>query len=269
MNLEKATRWRVAQKHEKEFWSRFWREKLQKNEVIIKGYYRLHYEIIRRFYLVKNGDVLEIGGGALPFIKYCFDGKAILLDPLMDYYKSNFCIPNVQTIKAIGEDMPFPINSFDLVICMNTLDHVRDPHNFLLEVNNVLKEGGILYLTVNCYDPPSKYYRLFKEFLRFFEDKQHPYVFTLKEVGELLEGARFNVLTIHRSVGDLYRFIRHRTLTRDGIKSGQINSALDYLRKWKILNIIDAIIAIALSFRGEIIFEEDIQDFIFMAKRNM
>jgi ubiquinone/menaquinone biosynthesis C-methylase UbiE len=43
---------------------------------------------------------------------------------------------------AAGEKLPFPDESFDLVVCLDVLEHVMDPAMVLSEVHRVLKPGG-------------------------------------------------------------------------------------------------------------------------------
>lgn len=47
-----------------------------------------------------------------------------------------------------GEHIPFPDNSFDLVICTEVLEHAVEPFNLLMEMKRVVKERGILLITV-------------------------------------------------------------------------------------------------------------------------
>lgn len=40
--------------------------------------------------------------------------------------------------------MPFPDNTFDCVICFETIEHVEDPFRAVSEIRRILKPGGIL-----------------------------------------------------------------------------------------------------------------------------
>ncbi len=51
---------------------------------------------------------------------------------------------------GVGEEMPYPDDSFDIVVCVDVLEHVRDLTQVLAEVARVLKPGGkFLYDTIN------------------------------------------------------------------------------------------------------------------------
>jgi len=47
-----------------------------------------------------------------------------------------------------GKTFPFEPNSFDGAVCNQVLEHVFEPDAFVLEIARVLKQGGLLLLTV-------------------------------------------------------------------------------------------------------------------------
>ncbi len=51
---------------------------------------------------------------------------------------------------GVGEHMPYSDDTFDIVVCVDVLEHVRDLSQVLAEVARVLKPGGLfLYDTIN------------------------------------------------------------------------------------------------------------------------
>ena len=58
---------------------------------------------------------------------------------------------HVAVIGAIGEQLPFRPDSFDLVISLQVLEHVHDPQRVIAEVFRVLRPGGHFYLTCENY----------------------------------------------------------------------------------------------------------------------
>jgi 2-polyprenyl-6-hydroxyphenyl methylase/3-demethylubiquinone-9 3-methyltransferase len=57
---------------------------------------------------------------------------------------------DIQYDVGVGEEMPYPDNHFDIVVCVDVLEHVRDLSQVLAEVARVLKPGGLfLYDTIN------------------------------------------------------------------------------------------------------------------------
>lgn len=50
---------------------------------------------------------------------------------------------NLNLLQADAHHIPFPDNSFDVVICAEVLEHVSKPENVLKEIYRVLKSDGI------------------------------------------------------------------------------------------------------------------------------
>lgn len=102
-----------------------------------------------------DAKVLEVGSGAHGLI-FGFGAKlGIGVDPLAVDYKRLF--PSLQdqtiTLAAIGEELPFATESFDVVLSDNVIDHATRPLAILDELVRVLKKGGLLYFTVNIHHP--------------------------------------------------------------------------------------------------------------------
>ena len=57
-------------------------------------------------------------------------------------------------VRAVGERLPFVDGSFDLVVCLWVLEHLRDPAATLVEVRRVLAPGGhFVFVTPNLRNP--------------------------------------------------------------------------------------------------------------------
>lgn len=105
---------------------------------------------------VSNTDkVLEVGSGAHGLVFGFGNSFGVGIDPLAVHYKRLF--PrwqiNSATAAAIGEQLPFADDSFEIVLSDNVIDHARDPISIVDEIVRVLKPGGVLYFTVNVHHP--------------------------------------------------------------------------------------------------------------------
>lgn len=96
-----------------------------------------------------------------------------------DLYRDIF--PNKKTLElnprgavdfeADAEDMPIvPSDSFDVVLLMGVMEHMKNPANALQEIHRVLKKGGLLLMAVPfiypIHDYPSDHWRFTEEGLK-------------------------------------------------------------------------------------------------------
>lgn len=111
---------------------------------------------------LRNPDlrILEVGSGLVSALSLVdgFSAELVSLDPLMEQYRQILDLDgglpeNCSYLNGSGEDM-FTIvdESFDVVVCVNVIDHTPDPAAMLAEIKRVLKKGGTFYFEVN-FDP--------------------------------------------------------------------------------------------------------------------
>lgn len=202
-------RWRLAQKTEEDFWSRFNTKELSHEKYSKKA--KILLRKLGEFIDVdKNTKVLQIGCGPLDLINYFGNMKKYSLDPLADFYKGKFDINYKDTnlVKGIGENLPYADKSFDIVLLPNVLDHTTNPEKVLSEIKRVLKDEGIFYFDVYFYQKNFLglvgVWRFFNKILRKkVFNPAHPYMFTLKEVKELLSSTFYFLFEeVGRDIGE-------------------------------------------------------------------
>lgn len=113
-------------------------------------------ELLEQFQTIADdARVIEVGSGAHGLIFYFGTARGVGVDPLAVSYRSLF--PRWQTraptIAAIGEQLPFPDQTCDVVICDNVIDHAESPGRIVAELVRILKPAGLLYFTVNIHHP--------------------------------------------------------------------------------------------------------------------
>ncbi|MHB8108686.1 MAG: class I SAM-dependent methyltransferase [Syntrophorhabdaceae bacterium] len=94
-------------------------------------------------YLKQNHIVLEIGAGIGKVNQMNFKGLARRvcgLDP-DSRIKNNTYLD--EAVVGVGESIPYPDSTFDLVFANNVLEHIEQPHLFLKEIGRVLKSDGL------------------------------------------------------------------------------------------------------------------------------
>lgn len=113
---------------------------------------RLQYVLdhLREEYLYFEGlSVLDIGcgGGFLTEEIAKYGLNAVGIDPSGPSLEAARAHAekiglHVQYLEGIGEKIPFPESTFDIVFCCDVLEHVNDYQTVLKEVNRVLRPGG-------------------------------------------------------------------------------------------------------------------------------
>ncbi len=134
---------------------------------------RLLYELVEhseiagpldRYVKTPVGRSLEVGVGCfgLGFLAAHFAHKAGRIDGIDPLPRLDIKLPDadlqryVEAIRGrvnyqscIGERMPFDDATFDLVACINVVDHAQSPESILKEIQRVLKPGGIFAFSVS------------------------------------------------------------------------------------------------------------------------
>ncbi len=108
-----------------------------------------------------TGKVLDVGCGRKPYrslFKECSEYIG------MDIEQSGHDHSQEQIdVYYDGKTFPFPAEQFDSVICIQVLEHVLTPIDFIREINRVLKKNGLFILTVpfiwDEHEQPYDYFR--------------------------------------------------------------------------------------------------------------
>jgi SAM-dependent methyltransferase len=106
----------------------------------------------------------------------------------------------------VGLDEPLPLedNSYDLVLCAETLEHVRDVQLLLSEARRVLRPGGLLAVTTPAHSRRSALRLLLRGWESEFDPlSPHLRFFTKRSLARLLDSLGFDVEWIRRRRGTL------------------------------------------------------------------
>jgi hypothetical protein len=97
--------------------------------------------------LPKTGlHVLDVGGRLQPY-------RPLLESRLESYLAVDPAFEGLLNVVATGEALPFPRESFDLVICTQVLNYAVNPFQVIDEIHRVLRPGGSLFLSVPAIFP--------------------------------------------------------------------------------------------------------------------
>jgi len=112
-------------------------------------------EAIVRSHVTPHSRVLDLGCGRGGVVELLWrDVKlAAGLDPDSPSL-SEYRTPGMPVVRGVGEHLPFVDDSFDLIVCVWVLEHLRDPGATLREVRRVLRAGGhFVFVTPNLRNP--------------------------------------------------------------------------------------------------------------------
>jgi SAM-dependent methyltransferase len=102
------------------------------------------------------------------------------------------------------DPLPFEDSSFELVLCAETLEHVRDVQFLLSELRRVLRPSGTLALTTPAHGRLTALSALVRGFDRVFDPlSPHLRFFTRRSLRRLLEAMGFEVAELRRARGTL------------------------------------------------------------------
>lgn len=137
--------------------------------------------LAKRYGINSGSRLLDVGSGRGEFL----DGFSLLgVDALgVDQGDGPSLLSDAKYVSAdISQGLPFPDDSFDFVFNKSVLEHFYFPENIVLEMNRVLKQGGVVISMTPSWvhNQPG-----------FFVDFTHRTPFTLESIGDIHRIAGF------------------------------------------------------------------------------
>ncbi len=177
---------------------------LQKN----RGYFvsNARYEIIKQIPDNKHNKVLELGCGAGATLlelkkinKASFVAGIDIIDFQQDNYLDKFILTDIEVI----DDLPFPKEYFDVVICGDVLEHLKDPWESTKKLVKYLKKDGIFIASIpNIREIKTLYNIIINNDFKYTEsgilDKTHLRFFCKKNIIELFNSSDLKIENILR-----------------------------------------------------------------------
>ncbi len=148
---------------------------------------------------LEGAHVLDVGAGTGFFIEQLLNqhpqvGQFVALDSSRKMLQvaqrklAEISHRQMMFVQGEAERLPFQDRTFDVVVSMNTLHYLREPHKFFSEANRVLESGGTLVVQ----DYTRNIWPFFEIGARLF-DKGTQRLYSLRELNDLAERAGFRV----------------------------------------------------------------------------
>jgi 2-polyprenyl-3-methyl-5-hydroxy-6-metoxy-1,4-benzoquinol methylase len=191
-------KWEIAQYLEIRWWNRYLKNKTANDYLKWKKDYWKGFlqQIQLGNELLENKNILDAGCG--PTGIFCLldslGCSITAIDPLFGKYRDlqHFRPGKYQNTRflKVGLEEFRDEGGFDLIFCLNVINHVRSLDKAIGNLYKLLKPGGQLIISMDVHR-----FLLFKKILQLLPlDIMHPHQFGLREYRCMLEDAGFNIL---------------------------------------------------------------------------
>lgn len=178
-------RWKIAQWFELQWWRGYLRKK-DKAEYLAwkKNYWNNLLDKIAGQVKIKPTDsVVDLGcGPAGVFIALSLN-KITAVDPLLEEYEKQTLFfkrsdyPDVKFVKSTIEDFDSAGAKYDVVCCMNAINHVHNMTRGFEKLREFCAENGTIVVSIDAHN-----FSFFKYLFRIIPgDILHPHQYSLKE----------------------------------------------------------------------------------------
>ncbi len=180
-------RWKIAQFFEAWWWRRYLRGKSIPDYLDWKRAYWLDFLKKIALEVPPEASVFDAGCGPAGIFLVLRNNAVTALDPLLGKYRGLFpyfsdgSLRNVQFVEQPLEQFVAP-QKFELVFCLNAINHVADLGVCLQKLREATRPGGQLILSVDAHNYP-----FFKRLFQLLPgDILHPHQFDLADYERLL-----------------------------------------------------------------------------------
>lgn len=193
----KTLKWKVAQRLERWWWRRYLKGQSPETYKEWKQeYWQRFFSLIEGDVALKKEDLIaDIGCGPAGIFSFFKEFKVTAVDPLLDSYERDLKVfeksdyPHTRFVTSSIED--FEANeAFDLVCCLNAINHVSDLDRAFSKLSDFTKEGGYCALSIDAHN-----HSFLKHLFRAIPgDALHPHQYDLKEYEEMMSNAGFKLI---------------------------------------------------------------------------
>lgn len=206
--VKKSIRWRVAQFLEVKWWKNYLSDKEPEAYLKWKKNYWLQLiEELNALDIPQNSTVLDAGCGPAGVFIALDDCQVKAVDPLLGAYKElpHFTpdkYPNVRfetnAIESLSDQ-----EKFDVVFCLNAINHVSDIHLAYDRLCGAVKDGGLLIVSIDAHRLDFMK-RIFKALPG---DVLHPHQYNLQEYEAFLHQRGFKIeQTLLKTPGRIFDY---------------------------------------------------------------
>lgn len=188
--VSRNPQWSLAHQLEIRWWRRYLDKKDKKTYYAWKRDYWSNFlsKTIEHLTPSPGMKVLDAGSGPAGIFTILHDQQVTAIDPLFESYRKQLPhfdpddFPYVNFVNSSLEDFQSAFQ-FDVVFCLNVINHVRHLESFIEALSNSIIKEGFLVLSVDAHR-----YKLLKHIFQLFPaDALHPHQQLLDHYLQLLE----------------------------------------------------------------------------------
>jgi SAM-dependent methyltransferase len=117
-----------------------------------RGRRRIVVDVVRSLSLPSQPQILDAGcGSGRNLVELSAFGRVVGLEPSSRGAEVARARGVGEVVVAEIETMPFDASCFDLIACLDVLEHIEDDLGALLALRRVARPGGVLLITVPAY----------------------------------------------------------------------------------------------------------------------
>lgn len=180
-------RWSIAQHAEIRWWQNYLKKKPVTDYSSWKTSYWKDFLLKTKVSPKTGSEILDAGCGPAGIFTILNDMKVDAVDPLLDSYEEKLdhfkkdLYPNVSFFCMQLEQFR-PEKSYDVIFCLNAINHVDNLNACLDILVACLRPGGQLVLSIDAHN-----FQALKHIFRFIQgDILHPHQYDLAEYRDML-----------------------------------------------------------------------------------
>lgn len=149
---------------------------------------KYYFKVFRRY--LKCGQVLDYGCGVGFLSKRLATIYDTMAYDVSDYSRQTTKINSPKT-KVVDSESEIKSDSLNGIICLHTLEHIKNPGSTLKKMSGWLKKGGMFLMVVP--NPGGWGHKIKKSKWFGFRDNTHVSILTANEWGNLVQASGFQI----------------------------------------------------------------------------
>ena len=190
-----SMRWQLAQAVEVKWWNNYLRNR-DKDEYYQwkKSYWTTFLDDIDCRLPETSAKILDAGCGPAGIFTILDNHQVTAIDPLLDKYESSldqFEIKDYPYVNFITSPLEkIPLNQqFEMVFCLNVINHVKSIQSSLRNLFNALRPGGKLVISTDAHNS-----NFLKHLFQLIPgDILHPHQYNIEEYKSFINNAGFQI----------------------------------------------------------------------------